>query len=84
MIPPMDPSVEVRLAELQGSVNAGFATVKGDLGLLLQRADQTDRALADHAARLTALERGRWPLPSIAALTAIASIVITLWQTSGP
>ncbi|MEV7011533.1 hypothetical protein [Streptosporangium sp. NPDC051022] len=33
---------------------------------------------ADHEARIRALERGRWPLPSIAALVAVASLVLAL------
>lgn len=34
--------------------------------------------VADHETRLRALERSRWPLPSIAALLAVASLVLTL------
>lgn len=44
------------------------ARVDGSLALLVQRGDQTDRQLADHESRLDTLERGRWPLPSIAPL----------------
>lgn len=36
----------------------------------------TDRHLTDHEARIRALERARWPLPSIAVLVAIASLVV--------
>ena len=31
---------------------------------------------ADHERRLRSLERSRWPLPSVAALVAIAAVVI--------
>ncbi|PZT71743.1 MULTISPECIES: hypothetical protein [unclassified Streptomyces] len=31
-------------------------------------------------ARLDALERARWPLPSVAALVAVAGLVLSLWQ----
>lgn len=34
--------------------------------------------VADHETRLRALERSRWPLPSIAALIAVASLILTL------
>ncbi len=31
---------------------------------------------ADHEARIRSLERGRWPLPSLAVLVAIASLIL--------
>ncbi len=35
---------------------------------------------ADHEARLRNLERGRWPLPALASLIAVASLVLTVIQ----
>ena len=32
--------------------------------------------LADHEARLRVLERGRWPLPALAALVSVIAVVI--------
>ncbi|MCX5266098.1 MULTISPECIES: hypothetical protein [unclassified Streptomyces] len=58
----------------------GFATVNGSLALLAQRGDQTDKAIADHEQRLDSLERNRWPLPSIAALVALAGLALSMWQ----
>ncbi|APD18499.1 hypothetical protein SEA_PAPAYASALAD_23 [Streptomyces phage PapayaSalad] len=78
---PSDPAaVAVELERLRGTVETGFARVDGSLALLVQRGDQTDRQLADHETRLDALERARWPLASIAALTALAGVVVALWQ----
>lgn len=34
--------------------------------------------VADHEGRLRSLERNRWPLPSLAAAVALASLVLTL------
>lgn len=34
--------------------------------------------VADHESRIRSLERGRWPLPSIAALVAVASLVVAI------
>ncbi|WP_376697770.1 hypothetical protein [Streptomyces eurocidicus] len=59
-----------------------WTTLHGALALLVQRSDQSDRQLADHENRLDALERTRWPLPSIAALVAILGLILTLWQTT--
>ncbi|MEU0359136.1 hypothetical protein ABZ175_28360 [Streptomyces cyaneofuscatus] len=72
--------VAVELERLRRSVDVGFATTRGDLALLLQRADQTDKVLGEHEERLDALERNRWPLPSLAALTSCVALVLALWQ----
>ncbi|MEC4016396.1 hypothetical protein [Streptomyces sp. H27-D2] len=75
--------VALELERLRRSVDVGFATTRGDLALLLQRADQTDKILGEHEERLDTLERTRWPLPSIAAVTSCAALGVALWQSSG-
>ncbi|MFB7607896.1 hypothetical protein [Streptomyces gardneri] len=78
---PNDPvAVALELERLRGTLEAGFARVDGSLALLVQRSDQTDKQLADHEARLDALERTRWPLASIAALTASAGVLVAVWE----
>ncbi|MEV0884347.1 hypothetical protein AB0J03_11010 [Streptomyces microflavus] len=74
-------AVALELERMRGSLEAGFARVDGQLALLVQRSDQTDKQLADHEARLDLLERSRWPLASIAALTATAGVAIAVWET---
>jgi hypothetical protein len=76
-------AVAVELERLRGTVEAGFARVDGSLALLVQRGDQTDKALDDHEKRLDALERNRWPVQAITALTAVGALVVTLWQALG-
>ncbi|MEU6121821.1 hypothetical protein [Streptomyces sp. NPDC047123] len=76
-------SVPLELERLRRSVDVGFATTRGDLALLLQRADQTDKTLSEHEDRLDALERNRWPLPSLAAVTSCTALAVTLWQSGG-
>ncbi|MEV7282884.1 hypothetical protein [Streptomyces sp. NPDC093111] len=80
MTPTESTHVAVELEKLRGSLEAGFARVDGSLALLVQRNDQTDKQLADHEQRLDALERARWPLPSIAAITGLAALGITLYE----
>ncbi|MEV4424968.1 hypothetical protein ACN9M0_21805 [Streptomyces sp. R-07] len=78
---PNDPvAVALELERLRGTLEAGFARVDGSLALLVQRSDQTDKQLADHEARLDDLERARWPLTSIAALTASAGVLVAVWE----
>ncbi|MFE4693756.1 hypothetical protein ACFRH6_27365 [Streptomyces sp. NPDC056749] len=74
-------AVALELERLRGSLEAGFARADGQLALLVQRSDQTDKQLADHEARLDTLERSRWPLTSIGALTATAGLAVALWET---
>ncbi|MFD3572796.1 hypothetical protein [Streptomyces sp. NPDC058644] len=40
---------------------------------------ETERQKRD-IARLDALERARWPLPSVAALVALTGLTLSLWQ----
>ncbi|MFB6530820.1 MULTISPECIES: hypothetical protein [unclassified Streptomyces] len=78
---PNDPvAVALELERLRGTLEAGFARVDGSLALLVQRSDQTDRQLADHEARLDDLERARWPVASIAALTASIGVLVAVWE----
>ncbi|MFD4880002.1 hypothetical protein ACFWOB_42490 [Streptomyces sp. NPDC058420] len=79
-LPPPTESVAVELEKLRGTMAEGFARVDGSLALLVQRGDQTDRQLTDHDQRLDALERNRWPLPSLAALVAVLGLAVSLWQ----
>ncbi|MER5899207.1 hypothetical protein ABT150_03600 [Streptomyces mirabilis] len=76
-------SIALELERLRRSVDVGFATTRGDLALLLQRADQTDKTLDEHESRLDALERTRWPLPSLAAATSCTALALTIWQSMG-
>lgn len=82
MTPPESEShsVALELERLRGTMEAGFARVDGSLALLHQRNDQTDRRMADHEQRLDALERSRWPMASIGALTALAALGVALYE----
>ncbi len=80
MTPTESGQVALELERMRGTMEAGFARVDGSLALLVQRSDQTDKQLADHEARLDALEKSRWPVASIAALTATAGVLLGVWQ----
>ncbi|MFD8546782.1 hypothetical protein [Streptomyces sp. NPDC059649] len=80
MTDPSPSDVALELERLRGAVEAGFARLDGQLALVVQRGDQVDRQLADHEQRLDALERSRWPLPSVLALVAIVGVALNLWQ----
>ncbi|WP_322501833.1 hypothetical protein TR631_33935 [Streptomyces rochei] len=84
MTPPeQQVNVALELERLRGTCESGFIRVDGQLALLVQRSEQTDKKLDDHETRLDALEKSRWPLPSVAVLVALGSLGIALWQAVG-
>lgn len=70
-------------AELRRSLDVGLARIDGHLALLAQRHDRIDRDLDDLAARVVTLEHTRWPLPAVAALTALGALAVAVWQAAG-
>ncbi|MEU4066568.1 hypothetical protein AB0F25_30015 [Streptomyces wedmorensis] len=78
MTDPTPSDVALELERLRATVETGFAKVDGSLALLVQRSDQTDARLADHEQRLDALEKNRWPLPSIGALAGVAGLALAV------
>ncbi|MDX2986365.1 hypothetical protein [Streptomyces caniscabiei] len=103
---PSDPAaVALELERIRRTIEVGFTRTDGALALLVQRHDQTDEAIKEHArrldshdarldtlergeterqkrdtTRLDALERARWPLPSVAALGGVLSLALSAWQ----
>ncbi|WP_406303680.1 hypothetical protein OHA61_16720 [Streptomyces sp. NBC_00885] len=72
--------VALALAELRSALEVGLAKIDGQLALLVQRSDQTDKAVDDLEQRVTSLEKGRWPLPTIAVLASITAVGLTLYE----
>ncbi|MFG2756355.1 hypothetical protein [Streptomyces wuyuanensis] len=70
-------------AELRRSLDVGLARVDGHLALLAQRHDRVDRDLDELTARVVTLEHSRWPLPAVAALTALGALAVAVWQAAG-
>ncbi|MEV5607026.1 hypothetical protein [Streptomyces sp. NPDC052225] len=80
MTPPESTQVAVELERLRGAVDTGFATINGRLDVALQRTDQTEKDIAELTQRLAALERGRWPLPSLAALVSVVALGLAIYE----
>lgn len=81
MVTPQESTqVAVELERLRGAVDTGFATLNGRLDTSLQRTTQVEKDVSELEIRVTALEKARWPLPSIAALVAVAGLVLSLIQ----
>ena len=80
---PEHPVVHGELAELRRRLDVAYARVEGGLALLNHRTEETHKELDDLSTRIIALEHARWPLPAVAALTAVGALVVTVWQTLG-
>ncbi|BDM67532.1 hypothetical protein HEK616_10190 [Streptomyces nigrescens] len=70
--------VALALAELRAALEVGLARIDGQLALLVQRSDQTDKAVEELEERVSALEKTRWPLPTVAVLASITAVVLTV------
>lgn len=57
MTPAESTQVALELERMRGILETGFARVDGSLALLVQRSDQTDRALLEHGNELKGLEK---------------------------
>jgi len=88
---PEEATVAVELERLRGVTEAGFARLGGRLDVVLERTDRAeedvrrlredhDQDIADLRASVEDLKRARWPLPSVAALTGVAALVLTLYE----
>ncbi|MET7438502.1 hypothetical protein ACWERY_33870 [Streptomyces sp. NPDC004082] len=82
-VDPEHPVVQGELAELRRRLDVAHARVEGGLALLSHRVEQTAKELDDLSARVVALEHTRWPLPAVAAVTAVGALVVAIWQALG-
>ncbi|MFH8801625.1 hypothetical protein ACH4F6_18830 [Streptomyces sp. NPDC017936] len=80
---PEHPVVHGELAELRRRLDVAYARVEGGLALLTHRTEETAKELDELGSRIVTLEHARWPLPSIAAITAVGALVVTVWQAFG-
>ncbi|MER6675923.1 hypothetical protein [Streptomyces sp. NPDC000983] len=80
---PEHPVVHGELAELRRRLDVGHARVEGGLALLTHRTEETAKELNDLMTRVHTLEHARWPLPAVAALTALGALAVAVWQAMG-
>lgn len=68
------PGVQIGAREIYDELK----TVGAKVDHVSSQLDGVVADVADHETRLRALERSRWPLPSLAALVALASLVLAI------
>ncbi|MEV8395907.1 MULTISPECIES: hypothetical protein [unclassified Streptomyces] len=78
MTPQESTQVAVELERLRGTVAEGFATLNGRLDTTLQRTGQVEKDVEGLETRVAALERARWPLPTIGVLAGVAGTAVSL------
>ncbi|MGW6598513.1 hypothetical protein [Streptomyces sp. NPDC055036] len=78
MTPQESTQVAVELERLRGAVAEGFATLNGRLDTTLQRTGQVEKDIGELETRVAALERARWPMPTIAVLAGVAGTAVGL------
>ena len=72
--------IALALAELRSALEVGLARIDGQLALLVQRSDQTDKALEELEERVAALEKARWPLPALAVLASVTAVALAIFE----
>ncbi|WP_413809696.1 hypothetical protein [Streptomyces sp. OE57] len=77
-----EEQVALALAELRQALEVGFARIDGQLALIVQRSDQTDKALEELEERVAALEKGRWPLPTLAVLASVTAVALAIFEAA--
>ena len=80
---PEHPVVQGELAELRRRLDVAYARVEGGHALLSHRTEETAKELADLSYPADALEHARWPLPSVAVVTALGALIVAVWQALG-
>ena len=80
---PEHPVIPGELAELRRRLDVAYARVEGGLALLSHRTEETAKELDELHTRIITLEHARWPLPAVAALTAVGALIVTVWQALG-
>lgn len=58
-------------------------SMTGKVDVLITQHNDTQGDIKDHETRLRSLESSRWPLPTLSALFALASLVIAMYVAFG-
>lgn len=78
-----DPGVYISNAQMYQEVRDLAKTVgriESKVDSFLDEAKDIRSDVQDHELRIRTLERARWPLPSLAALTSLGALAVALFQ----
>ena len=66
------------LEALRGSVDTGFATIRGDINLLARAENHNREDIADLDGRVKSLEDRRFPIPTIGGIMGVAGVCVSV------
>lgn len=75
--------IAVAIERLDGKVELGVATLRGDLRLVAQGLETTVKRLDDVEEDVEQLKNRRFPLPVIGGMCGVAAVVLTGFQMTG-
>jgi hypothetical protein len=75
--------VAVKLEQIRGTMETGFATINGRLDVGFTRTAQLESEVLTLRSEIEALKRARWPLPSLAAVTGVGALVVSVLGYAG-
>lgn len=66
------------LEALRGSVDTGFATIRGDINLLARAENHNREDIAALDGRVKSLEDRRFPIPTIGGIMGVAGVCVSV------
>lgn len=81
-----DPGVYISSTQMYQEVRdlaKAVSRIESKLDSILDDTKDIRSDVQDHELRIRTLERARWPLPSIAAVTGVGALAVAVWQASG-
>lgn len=83
-MPPPPDNIAIELERLRGTCAEGFARINGQLDVLVERSDRTEKDIEALQIKVSALERARWAAMGAGTVLGIASgVVSTLLTNAG-
>lgn len=76
----MQPEPLVGVTITAREIYDAVVRLSGGVEVIVAQQAQTKSEVEDHETRIRALERARWPLPSIAVLLSVGATVLALLQ----
>lgn len=70
-------SIAIELERLRGTCAEGFARINGQLNVLVERSERTEKDIEQLSERVTALEQARWIALGAGTVLGIASGVVS-------
>lgn len=83
-MPPAPDNIAIELERLRGTCAEGFARINGQLDVLVERSDRTEKDIEMLQEKVGALEKARWAALGAGSVLGIASgILSNLLLSSG-